>query len=417
MKYNIFNVLILTLFCWSTVYAADTSTRIFDKTVKTLSVRNLDNFNYPPIIRLNTSDQLSINFDIIGEEHQYLRYKVMHCNSDWQPSRLIESEYVEGFNEGEISDFAYSENTYVHYVNYNINIPNEDLKILQSGNYLLIIYKEYEPETPLLQVRFSVSENIASIAPALTSRTDKGFNTEYQQLSLAVECSSLPAINPYQDLIVVVTQNNRPETMRQVSHPMRVDGKKVIFEHDPALIFEASNEYRRFETVRTDYPGMHVDSVKFGGTNWHAYLKKDFPREDKDYLFDQTQKGRFKIDDYYSTDSDLGADYVTVHFTLDAPEVINGDIYVDGDFTNHQFGEFNKMIYDRNSGEYEVQIPLKQGSYNYQYVVRGRDGGYPEVSIIEGNKYETHNEYLINVFYRGPGSRGDRLIGSSQVIF
>ncbi len=406
---------------------AETDTRdgMFDASVRTVSVRNPDNFMAPPVIRLGTSDRLFINFDIIGDAHEYLRYRLIHCNSDWKPSRLLESEYIEGFNEGIISDYAYSSNTYVHYVNYNLEIPNEEMPLKAGGNYLLQVYNEDDPDNTLLQTRFSVTENIAAVKPIMTTRTDNGFNNEWQQIDIELDLTGLTNVNPYQDLIVTVTQNNRPETTRTVTHPLRTDGNRVIFSHDRNLIFGASNEYRRFETVRADYPGMSVDSVAFGGTNWHAYLSPDEPRSYKEYSYDRTQHGRFKIDEYNSTDPDLGADYVTVHFTLDTPEIAGGDVYVDGDFNLHRYNSRNKMTYDYSSRSYTLQLPLKQGSYNYQYVVLPKDYAddqpdsatslKADAGIVEGNFYETGNEYLVKVFYRPAGARADRLIGAALI--
>lgn len=394
----------------------NTSTGTFRSDVRTLKIINPDNFMAPAVLRLGTSDRLHVNFDVIGETHEYLRCRLVHCNADWQPSRLLESEYAGGFNEAEVGDYAYSSNTYVHYVNYNIELPNPDIEPLVSGNYLLQVYPEGEPDEVLLQARFSVSENTFPVGGGVTTRTDQGFNTEYQQLSLAVDAGG-GRYNPYQDFVVTVMQNNRPETLRTLSHPLRVDGSTIIFEHDPALVYPAVDEYRRFETVRADYAGMHVDSVKFGGTNWHAWLMPDTPRAGRDYSYDRTQHGRFMIDEYNSSDPDLGADYVTVHFTLDAPEVVGGDVYVDGDFTLHRPGDFNRMRYDYNTRLYTAEIPLKQGSYNYQYVVVPKNGGYADPTVIEGSKYETGNEYLVQVFLRLPGSRADRLVGAEVLIF
>ena len=387
-----------------------------DYMIKSVAVRNADNFMSPPIIRLGSSDRLNINFDIIGDSHEYLRYRLLHRNADRTPSRLLESEYLGGINEAQIEDFAYSNNTYVHYVNYNIELPNPEIPIISSGNYELEVYPEDDPDNVILRVPFSVTENSAIVSGAVTSRTDRGYNSEYQQLLLSVDVTASGRINPYQDLIVTIEQNNRPETLRVLTHPMRAEGSVVTYEHIPELIFEAGNEYRRFETVRVDYPGMNVDSVKFGGTNWHAWLKIDEPRNERSYIYDSTQHGRFKIDEYNSTDPDLGADYVTVHFTLDAPQVSGGAIYLDGDFTNHEFNDRNLMRYDWRDGLYHAEMPLKQGSYNYQYVVVPEGGVSAYSSPIEGNKYETRNEYLVRVYLREPGTRGDRLIGHSVII-
>lgn len=411
-------LLLITSF-FTVAKGADTATAIFDPSVRTLSVRNPDNFMAPDVIRLGTSDRLSVNFDIIGDDRRYIRYRLIHCNADWQPSRLLESEYLDGFNEIEIDDYAFSSNTYVHFVNYDISIPSPDHPILASGNYLLQVFEESDPDEILLQTRFSVTENSSPIAARITTRTDWGFNTDWQQVELSADLSGLPSSNPYQDFVVTVTQNNRPETMRTVFNPLRVENGHAIFEHNPDLVFGAGNEYRRFETVRVDYPGMHIDSVIFGGTNWHAWLTPDQPRAGHPYSYDQTQHGRFMIDEYNSTDPNLGADYVTVHFSLDTGEIPGADVFVDGDFSLHHFDERNRMTYNHTTRRYEAQIPLKQGSYNYQYVVKSRKGesgkNTPDPTPIEGNLHETSNEYLIKVFHRPPGARADRLIGTALI--
>ena len=59
---------------------------------------------------------------------------------------------------------------------------------------------------------------------------------------------------------------------------------------------------------------------------------------------------------------------------------------------------------------------LKQGSYNYQYLFVPKGESIGKASIIEGNKYETLNEYNVNVYHRVPGERYDRLIGTGKCI-
>ena len=425
---------LLLMTAGNTFAETDTREGIFNPDVHSVVMRNPDNLMAPPVIRLGTNDRLTLNFDILGDAHDYLRCRLLHCNADWTPSRLLESEYVDGFNEDRLEDYAYSSNTYIHYVNYNITIPNENLPIIASGNYLLQVFPEDNPDDILLQTRFSLSENTAVIHPSVSTRTDRGFNTEWQQIDMNLDLGNIPDINPYQDLIITVTQNNRPETTHVTTHPLRIEAGKAVFQHDPNLIFPAVNEYRRFETVRVDYPGMSVDSVVFGPSSWHAWIATDEPRYDKSYIYDSTQHGRFVIDEYNASDPDMGADYVAVHFTLDSPEIPGANVYVDGDFNLHRFDRRNKMTYNHDKGQYIASIPLKQGSYNYQYVCIPNSGNqkssnetnggnsagnrsvnYPaaDPSVIEGNFYETQNEYLIKAFLRLPGSRADRLIGTA----
>lgn len=413
IRYRLFYILFF-IFYFSSVFAADTAQKILNPFFRTLIVEKENQFLSPPVIQLGSGERIVVSFDEIGEDWSRLQYRLIHCNADWQPSRLIESEYIDGFNFADIDDYAFSSNTFINFANYRFTIPSEDMKITASGNYVVEVYPQDDPEDVILRARFQVSEDAAHVEGRVTPRTDRGYHSEWQQVELAVNSGSRE-INPYNDILISVVQNRRPDTETFVRHPVRVADGKYIYEHLWELIFPASNEYRRFETVREDYPGMGVARVGFEGQNYQAWLNTDSGRETHEYSYDQTQKGRFMIDSYSATDPDLGADYVTVHFSLDFPQLMNGDIYIDGDFTNHLAEEAYRMKYDPETKLYTLSLPLKQGSYNYQYVALKDGEKKATTSLIEGNKYETENEYLVSVYYRSPTGRADRLIGSATV--
>lgn len=418
-------ILLLVISCNLTVRGEDTATRIFAPSFRTLKISNPDNFMAPPVIRMNSSDRLVITFDEIAEDNRYLQYRLIHCNYDWQPSRLVESEYVDGFNIADISDFAFSENTFVHFVNYRIEIPEPGMQPLVSGNYLLQVFDSEQTDETLLQVRFMVSEDSAIIKGYASGRTDMGHNAEWQQLDVAVTLPELRGANPYQDIILTMVQNGSDLSYRSLTRPQRVEGSTLIYQHFPELVFPAGNEYRRFESVSNGFAGLNVDSLHYGGSNYHVWLKKDMPRALRSYEYDSTQHGRFVVREYNATDSDLGADYITVNFMLDLPEQRGMDIYVDGEMTHNRFDTSNRMIYDPASRCYRLAMPLKQGAYNYRYLafphnynpqsISGRpynsNGQLNPTSIVEGNKYETSNEYWTGVYFRPHGARADRLIG------
>lgn len=393
---------------------ADTSQGILNPRFRTLIVEKENNFMAPPVIALGSGEKIVVSFDEIGEDWSRLQYRLLHCNADWQPSRLIESEYIDGFNFADIEDYAFSGNTFTNFVNYRFTIPSADMNVLASGNYVVEVYPQDDPDDVILRARFQVSEDSAVVNGIATPRTDKGYNSEWQQVELSVNSGS-KEVNPYNDIIISVVQNRRPDTEVFVRHPMRVQDGNYIYEHLWELIFPASNEYRRFETVREDYPGMRIEAVDFQGRSYQAWVQTDEERAEHEYLYDQTQHGRFKIDSYSATDPDLGADYIDVHFTLDYPRLMNGDIYVNGDFTSNRYDPNFKMVYDEDARLYTLTLPLKQGSYNYQYVAVKDGEKRGTTSLIEGDKYETGNEYIVSVYYRSPIARADRLIGRAVI--
>ncbi|MDE6340862.1 MAG: DUF5103 domain-containing protein, partial [Muribaculaceae bacterium] len=382
--------------------------------VHTMKVQKEGDFMSAPSIRLGSDDRICVSFDDLNEDREDLQYRLVHCNADWTPSALFESEYLDGFNIADIDDWAFSQNTFVHYVNYRIVLPDERMNPLVSGNYRLEIFHRDSPDEVLGEARFSVSEESARTHATKSTSTDRGINTEWQQLEVSVTPTGSAIDDPYRNLRVILTQNGMTSTQRTLDTPSRVEGKTVVYTHFPELIFKSGNEFRRFETVRAGYNDMHVDSMRYLGRNYHAWLSPDRERATRQYSYDQTQQGRFLVREYNSTDSDLGADYITVHFRLEAPEVVDADVYVEGEFTGWGPSDVSKMHYDYQDGAYLLEMPLKQGSYNYRYTAIPRRGKREaDPSLIEGDKFETRNEYRIQVWYRPTGARADRLLSDT----
>lgn len=393
--------------------APDTMTGVFDERIKSLQVRVEGDDFAQPIVVLNTDDRINISFDHLAEDREYFRYSLTHCSATWRPSGLVDSEFLDGFNEGTIDDYDFSRATLVHYVHYSLSIPNEQVAPKLSGNYLLKIYPESDPDSTIIQVRFMVSEATVPVSVTAASQTYIDYNKSHQQLSIVVDTERAMVDDPFNDLIVIAGQNGRLDSEVAFRQPLRASGSKVIFEHQQPLIFDAGNEYRRFEIVNEQYPGMGVDHIEYFDPYYHYVLYLDQSRADEPYSYDQTQHGRYFIREYNSQESDLEADYGVVHFSLDYPETPGAMIFLDGDFVQRRFDDNSRLFYNHATGRYERAMLLKQGAYNYQYLIvpPGAKRGY--TSAIEGDKYQTVNEYNVRVYHRRRGERYDRLIGSA----
>lgn len=397
-------------------FAEDTQTGIFDPDFHALEVKVEGYEMYPPVISLGSADRIVVSFDEIADERSYLRYSLVHCDAAWRPSGLVESEFLDGFNQGEVEEYRYSDATTVNYIHYSIVLPNEKMRFTISGNYLLRVYEENDPDETLLQARFSVSENAVKILGEATSRTDIDYNGSHQQLNFMVDVDREPIHNMYTDLKIVVTQNGREDNRKMLTAPQRVSGTAAYYEHLRELIYPAGNEYRRFETVSVTYPGMNVAEIVYSDPFYHMRLYDDVPRAGLPFVYDVTQNGRFKIREYNSVDSDVAADYVVVHFKLDMPPMTGYDIFIEGDLTNRRFSPESRMHYDYTDNSYKASMLLKQGAYNYQYLAVPSGLTQGATAPVEGDFYPTVNEYLIEVYYREPGTRYDRLLGFTTVF-
>jgi len=390
----------------------DTRVHIFDSNVKSLKVAPENNQYLPPIILLDGKERININFDYLDYDVHYLRYSVTHCNANWQPSVLVESEYLDGFNYADVNDYAQSEATFTHYYNYNIAIPNDDMHLLKSGNYLLSVYEQDDSEKILFQTRFSVCEGTVSVFAEVSSRTDIEFNNRYQQVGFEVRYKPNQIRDPYNELTAVVTQNSRDDNAVTVTQPLMVGTDHVTYDHQHSLIFPAGNEFRRMETVNIHSINMGVAQIQYFEPFYHATLFTDEPRSEQSYLYDQTQFGRFTIRNAEAYNSHTEADYVVTHFTLGTDQqYTGGNFYLFGEFTQGLPLQQTLMKWDGRNGYYYNDMLLKQGAYNYLYLWLPDGAEVGQTSLAEGDYYETINEYLVKIYDRPMGERYDHLIG------
>ena len=75
------------------------------------------------------------------------------------------------------------------------------------------------------------------------------------------------------------------------------------------------------------------------------------------------------------------------------------------------------MSYNYDSKAYEVDLYLKQGYYNYEFIYLKDGQAMADESFIEGSHYQAENVYTILVYHRGISDDYDRLIGLQNFSF
>ena len=386
---------------------------VFDPAVKSVQLSPESNWLLPPVIIMGGSDRINVSFDYLDYDMHYLRYSVYHCDAMWRPSQLVESEWVSGFNQADIEECSQSRSTFTQYCNYHFSLPNDEMQLLISGNYLLRVYEQDDPDHVLFQSRFALVENKVGVQATVTSRTDETYNDAHQQLDITLNFRPGSIADPYGELTTIIRQNTRTDNTTVLTHPLSVGIGTVNYAHQPGLIFNAGNEYRRFETVNAHSINMGVESIKYFEPIYHATLYQDEPRAETQYLYDQTQHGRFFIRNAESDRfSATEADYMITHFSLFTGErFTGGKVIVEGEFTDNISPNQKEMSFDSNSGCYIADFMLKQGAYNYQYLFLPDGTATARTDVIEGDKFQTINNYYISVYDRPSGGRYDQLVG------
>lgn len=414
---KVFSLFIGALFTWLMPLSAQKTyfTNISDKQIKTLQVRVAGEALSHPFIGLDSESRIEINFDALDPGFGRYAYNLIHCDADWTQSDLSPIEYMDGFQGSTIEDFANAMSTTVQYTNYRLLFPNEDMRPKVSGNYALEVYNEDDPSHIVFTACFSVFEQKVGVAATVSGNTDIDTNSSHQQVSFAINHKNFPIPYPQSDLRIWVYQNNRRDNAVSNIQPMSILRDEIIYSNNRDLIFDAGNEYRRMEFLSDKYNGMRVENISFHNPYYHVELMADRSRAPLSYQYDQDQDGRFYINCGNCDDPDTEADYHIVHFTLDADWIPGGNVYLSGDLFNNVLDERSRMGYNPEANRYEKSILLKQGHYNYQYLFVPDGQARGETTPIEGNFFQTENEYSIFVFYRPMGARYDRLIGLACV--
>lgn len=403
---------ITTLLC-SFLLSASGRSIVFNPLVKTLQVVVNDDWLSPPVMGLR-GDVLHIGFDELSHTYHRYIYKLEHCEADWTPSEgLFESDWLEGFNGNPIEDYENSLNTTILYTHYKLQIPNRQCRLKMSGNYRLHVYDEDDGDEEVLVAEFCVVEPLMDVGLGVTTNTDIGLNTRYQQVSMTVNYNGINVTNEDTQISTVIMQNGREDNLRRNVPYNYSTNKGLKWEHNRQLIFEGGNEYHKFETLALSHATMGIDRMAWDGQNYQAYPFVNEPR--RNYIYDEDADGAYFVRNSDNIENDRTCDYVYVNYKLQpANHYQDADIIVDGNWTTEQ-RDYYRMTYDESDNSYNACILQKQGYYNYQYLMRDMDGT-THIVPEEGSFYETENRYQALVYYKGVTERTWKLVGYQQVI-
>jgi hypothetical protein len=388
---------------------------VLDPSVKTVQLyREGWTMSYP-VIRLVEDVPLVLEFDDLSKEQPTFMYKVIHCNADWTPSDLSEMEYLEGYPENEIRDATPSFSTYYNYLHYRLQIPNENTRLLISGNYLLVVYRDGNPDDVAFTKRFMVTESAVNIEATARVPVLNHFKACCQEVDFTVNHSGVTIDDPFGETKTFVFQNGLWDLGIDDLQPYMVNQGQLVYDYQEENIFPGGNEFRFFDTKNTRTPTYYVQRIDFVNPYFHFELKPDKARPPHNYFSQGDINGRYAIESEGSIEPGVDADYVFVHFRLDMPFPLDGDVFLAGALTNWQFDELSLMEYNAEEQAYMKSLLLKQGVYNYRYLFLPAYSEQFVMDEIEGSHDETSNEYLILFYHRPPGTRYDRLLGHQVV--
>lgn len=410
-------ILALGWLCTFATYAQTYYTQSLKDNIKSVQIGNHYQSPVFPVVALGSDDKITLRFDDVLCNATTYSYRIVHCNANWQASSLQETEYMRGFSTNYIDSPAPSNSAYYAYDHYQLQLPNDDWQYTISGNYAIEVFDDNASDKPVLTACFSVVDPKVGIKATASARTYVSFQKDWQQVDIDIDYSQYDIKDPLNEIIVVVTQNGRTDNQATLTTADYNQQHTLRYLNNPKLLFEAGNQYRVFDISSERILSERIEEISYFKPYFHATLYPDENRRQQAYDFWQDVHGRYLVHVQFSDQSDLDADYFFTHFSLPVDEpFFNSEVYILGEFTDNKLGSKARMQYNPQKGQYEKTLLLKQGGYNYLYVVAPKGSSKASTLPIEGNHWQTQNEYDIKVYHRPFGSKSDKLIGFTTLI-
>lgn len=351
---------------------------------------------------------LELSFDDLNADQKEYYYKIEHMTFDWKPSDISQNEYITGFNQNPITSVENSFNTLQNYSHYSVQIPNSNIRITKSGNYLLSVLDTYD--NVVFTRRITYYENKAVVGVNVLNTRNQSNDSKNQRVQFRVNFNNREVKNPSQEIEVVILQNDIWENAITNIKPQFYRQNQLVYNYPTKTNFSGGNEYLNFDNKQIRSTSIRIAEVAQKNI-FHHYLYTQEKRNNLVYTYNPDINGQYVIRTTESNNPNLEADYVMVHFSL-ASEKIDKEIYVFGAFNNFDTNNENKMKYNSSTNKYEASILLKQGFYNYTFATKN-----DKLNLIElnGNHQETENNYSVIVYYKPFGQNYYRAIGLGTI--
>ncbi|MBC7382464.1 MAG: DUF5103 domain-containing protein [Bacteroidia bacterium] len=387
---------------------------VYDPNINSVQLTKAGTDDRYPIVLLGSNEQLKLSFDKLGATSENLQYSITHCDAAWEVTKLNANEYITGMTFDNITDFKFSTNTFVRYVHYNVFLPNENMKPRIAGNYLIKVFRNFDENDLLLTQRMMIINNSTQIEGFARPATLAESRFTKQEVQFSVTINPVQVINPLQDIKIVLMQNSRWDNAITGLSPMFVNNNKLEYSYLDKTLFNGGNEFRWFDirSLRLFSPNVRSKRVD---TVVHVMLNYDESRGANQYFQYVDYNGKRVLNNKEGVNQDIDGDYAYVNFYLTAAIGVppDAEVYVFGEFTNWRLDPAYKMYYNKSRQRYDLEVPLKQGRYEYCYAVKN-DKGVADETPLEGNHFQTENEYMVLVYTRNLIYGYDELIGSKK---
>jgi hypothetical protein len=389
--------------------------RVTDNNIKTVLLYKENTAMSFPVINLNSGEKLELHFDDLSGRQRSLSYTLIHCDAQWEPSPLEPQEYLDGYGSGTVRSGTASFNTTYDYFHYSLLFPTEEALPRISGNYVVVVYQDNDPENVLLVRQFYVVEPLVAVEAEIRQPAVDQYYTG-QDIEFRILHPGYSITDPAGDIMVLIRQNRNQQSDRKITKPRFIGPDILDYGGNNSIVFDGGNEFRYFDIKSMKYAAEHISRIEFQNPYYHVFLKPDEPRTYDPYFRQPELNGNYYIETENSQDRHTEADYIYVNFQMSAQiPYSDADIFIFGALSDWTAEDACRMSFNADQHWYENVLLLKQGFYNYQYAYRQHGSAMLDTGFFEGNHYETENEYTFLVYHSDPAKDYVQLIAFRQI--
>lgn len=417
------HILLILLFLPDLLQGQSFSNQSFDDRIKSVflspsastQINSTIVNNYDlPVTKIGVANQLTLHFDFLIEDHIDLSYSFVHCNPDWSPSDLFTNEYLTGYEEDNLSEFTYSQNTSQNYIHYSQSFPDDNMSIIKSGNYVLLVYPTGNKNNVLLCQKFYVVDHKVTITPA-PSRSMHQRNLHHQ-INFKINQNNINSTDPRNEFKVAVLKNQNHHNVKFLQ-PTYINKFTLTYAGSPTNL-EAGNEFRQFDirNINLNTKGVGVYKTIIKDNLFHTILEPNLPRNRQTYSSLLDHNGSQFIGCQSTKSAFSETDYSWVYFYLNRSQMdSSSNVYIWGGLTNWEKQPDARMHFNQKNQQYVGKLFLKQGVYDYVFLTEKE--GQLSWTPIEGNFYETDNFYSVLVYHKNFTSNYYELVGLKSFTY
>lgn len=369
----------------------------------------------PPIIV--TSEYITIEFDVTTSLPPNVEIIFKHASKDW---KIDENLFVNDPVKIRAMTLFYTTapNGVYHYsYHYKNSFPNNKnfVQFLYSGNYVYTIVNRDDGDKVLASGKFIVAEALATTSIVIENKYHPNYN------------APLNAMNFISVTVTVPQENLGSNTGINHSDVRTVDIiKNWDFEHTNRIEVDdnsaetfVENFYKPTKTFwrRDVAPGNEYRRLDLSSTSFYPNNKPVILKDNPDVSRFQWQgkpdaNGATKLKPFTGANSD----YLDVEMRLRLVDQPQGKIFLVGGFSEWMVLPEFEMKRDPVSQLFTLEVWLRRGVYDYQYVLGDIDSEGKVINqdwlTLEGNDWRTLNNYTAIVYYYDRQFGGfDRIIG------